>query len=89
MCVCVCACVCPVQCWEELIEHSRESCDHFNHFYCSVRADLKDSAGGTETLREPTTLLKVVTRSTFITQLGLFITAPPAPDRNVTLVTEV
>ena len=27
-------------CWEELIDHSRVGCAHFNYFWCKVRADV-------------------------------------------------
>ena len=30
---------------QQLIEHSRESCEHFNFFYCQVRANMKGSLG--------------------------------------------
>jgi hypothetical protein len=26
-------------CWEELIDHSRVGCAHFNYFWCKVRPD--------------------------------------------------
>jgi hypothetical protein len=31
------------ECWQDLIEHSRETCEHFNHLYCKVREDNKGS----------------------------------------------
>lgn len=30
-----------LRCRQELIEYSRENCEHFNHFYCQVRDTYK------------------------------------------------
>jgi hypothetical protein len=30
-----------VRCRQDLIEYSREHCEHFNHFYCQVRESFK------------------------------------------------